>query len=134
MGVRVWQIVLFVAAIVVLTASAVWAFMSSNRVPFDNRVYLVDVNTGQLFSFKTEGRGITIPAIHPDTGIRTLYSVGKDDDDHWTIDERTIPDLRGGVIEFNEEFIDPQTGIVTPAGTSIREIKVEELLKHLGGA
>lgn len=132
-AVRPWHYVLFAAAILALVGSAVWAFFGQNRVPFSNRVHLVDVKTGELFSFSTEGRGIGIPAIHPDTGERTLYSIGKDDSDRWVIDGRSIPDIREGVVEVNAEFIDPQTGVVSPARKSIRDIKAEDLLKHLGG-
>lgn len=80
-----WQIVLFLAAILVLGFS-VWKFGFTSSIPTTDGYLTVDITTGQLYDIKKgKARGVPLPARHPDTGDRTLYPVNQVSDSLYEI-------------------------------------------------
>ncbi len=76
-----WQIGLFIAAIAVLGASLAWSFMGGQKINKPDRIYLVDVTTGDLYYAPVRKRGtVLVPARHPETKQRTLYPVEETDE------------------------------------------------------
>jgi hypothetical protein len=79
--IKPWQIILIIAAVVVLAFSG-WRMMSSGSIDQPEGHMTVDVMTGQLYLVKKgKAKGVLYPAKHPETGERTLYPVNQRDDD-----------------------------------------------------
>lgn len=78
-SIKPWQVVLFIAAVASL-AFAAWNAMSGPKVELATRTYLVDIATGELYLLELEGRGISIPAKHPETGKYSMLSVIREED------------------------------------------------------
>lgn len=95
-NIKPWQIVLFVAAI---AAVGVGVFMMTRGRGLDlsNAIVMVDVETGELFSFSIDGRrGVGVPNFNPDSGKLSLLPVVRDDSGVWHLGERSksiLPDL-----------------------------------------
>lgn len=75
-GLKTWQKVLAVVALVVLAGSLWFTFFSGDRVRLASRVYLIDVVSGDVFVADISGRrSVIIPAKNPETGERTIVPV-----------------------------------------------------------
>jgi hypothetical protein len=84
-GIKPWQWVLVTVAGVVL-AWTIWNAASAPRVPNPNQIIVADIETGKLYSIDTSGRKLALlPATNPETGLRTLYPVQKNDEGQWEI-------------------------------------------------
>lgn len=84
-----WQLVLVIIAVLVLAVSLWMTVFSGSRVDFGDRVYMVDVATGELFYADTGGRrGVVVPAKHPATGARTIVPVQILEDGSLAISDR----------------------------------------------
>lgn len=132
-SVRPWQIGLIVLAVIVLGTSAFFTIRDPNKVEFVDEVYLVDVATGDLFVYNSNKRGIVLPALHPDTGERTLLKVVKTESGDWSLEARDL----GRLDEFesiNTESINTDTGLIAPPNSKARRITKEDFLKHLSGS
>lgn len=71
-----WQLILVILGVLVLGFSLWKSLFSGSRVEFGDRVYMVDVLSGELFYADTSGRhGVVVPAKNPDTGIRSIIPV-----------------------------------------------------------
>jgi len=80
-----WQLILVIVGVVVLGVS-LWMSLGGSKVPRPNSIYVADVETGDLFTIDTSGRKIALlPATNPETGLKTLYPVRKNDDGDWII-------------------------------------------------
>ncbi len=83
--IKPWQIILIIAAVVVLAFSG-WRMMTSGSIDQPDGHMTVDVMTGQLYLVrKGKAKGVMYPAKHPDTGERTLYPVNQDDSGEWKL-------------------------------------------------
>jgi|TARA_R110002072_G_scaffold68673_2_gene166904 hypothetical protein len=96
--IKPWQIILIIAAIVVLAFTG-WRMLNSNSIDSPNGHMTVDVITGQLYLVqKGKAKGIVYPSKNPDTGTRTLVPVQQNDSDEWILDTRFVdritPDIR----------------------------------------
>lgn len=84
-----WQIGLFIAAVVVLGASLAWSFLGGSSIEKPDRIYLVDIETGEMYYAPFNRRGtVLVPARHPETKRRTLYPVEDDGESGWMIKRR----------------------------------------------
>lgn len=110
--VKPWQIVVLVAAVVALGASAYFSLGRGERLDLASSLRMVDVNTGELFTLKI-GKGpnsATIPGKNPKTGAVTLLPVEERDGRYYLI-ERYMPAI--GQIEGKHEAVaDKKTGEV----------------------
>lgn len=131
-SVRPWQIVLFAVALIALGTGLYMSFNGPGKVKFKNEVHLVDVVTGETFVYGTKKGGVVLPAIHPDTGERTLMRAIVDEDGHWYLDERSLGSLED--YETVSDRIDPNTGAIELLNEKPRRIHKDDFLKHLGGA
>ncbi len=132
-SVRPWQIVLFAAALIALGFGLYMSLGGSGKVDRADNVYLVDTVTGDFFVFKVSGRGgVTVPAIHPDTGERTLYRTYPTDDDQWELDARDLGQLE--MIESLSDSFDLEARRVEPNDPEHpRKLTKEDFLRHLDG-
>ena len=132
-SVRPWQIGLIVLAVIVLGTSAFFTIRDPNKVERADFVYLVDTTTAEVFKFNFEGkRGVILPAIHPDTGERTLYRVDKTESGQWEVDPRDLNDLDS--MEVLNDAFNLDTRIVVPTNASKpRTMTRKDILKHLTG-
>ncbi|MBL9030600.1 MAG: hypothetical protein JNM80_02700 [Phycisphaerae bacterium] len=121
--VKPWQIVVLVAALVVGGASAYYMFGSREQVNFAGEVLLVDVTTGDLFSYPVGGkRGIMIPAKNPETGKVALLSVDKSPEGKWIVGPRDLPALKQ--IEGEPKaLVDRRTGEVRVSSEQPKRMK-----------
>ncbi len=97
-SVRPWHYILFGAAVVAL---GVGLFLSTrNEVKLADRVVLVDVITGDRYSFDIGGKKmVAYPEKNPDTGKRTLIGVEEMDGKTFVRDRQ-----RGIVREIMQEY------------------------------
>lgn len=78
-GIKPWQWVLMAVALVVLSVSLWRTIFSGDRVNLANKIYMVDLVSGELFVADVSGhRGVVIPARHPETDARTIIPVDID--------------------------------------------------------
>ncbi len=93
-GMKPWQIGLFIVAAVVLGGSLAFSFLGGSSLDKADRIYLVDVTTGQLYYAPVKSRGsVIVPARHPETKERTLFKVHEREDGRWELDRRTSESL-----------------------------------------
>lgn len=131
-SVRPWQIVLFAAALIALGTGLFLSLKNPNKVKFKDEVHLVDVVTGETFVYGTSKGGVVLPAIHPDTGDRTLLRAIVSEDGVWYIEARSLDRL--GEFETVSDRINLDSGAVDPLNEKPRRIRKSDFLKHLGGA
>lgn len=90
-----WHIVVIVAAVVAMAASLYLTFGGDDGPEMTNRLVLVDVATGELFTVTLPGsKAILVPANHPDTGKPTLVPVDRREG-RWVISRRHLEAVRG---------------------------------------
>lgn len=90
-GVKPWQIVLIVAAVVGIGASLYLTMGRSDSVPMASEMLLVDITTGDLYSMPLTGhRAIVTPAKNPDTGKICLFPVHKNEAGAWFVSTRDL--------------------------------------------
>lgn len=116
-----WQIVLFVAAILVLGASLWWSLRTKGPEAMLSRKFmLVDVTTGELFTFSTKRKPAVIPERNPDTGARTLLPAD-DLSGTWAVESRFLGLLKDLVeqkeLDRASIVVDLETGAFTPTGS-----------------
>lgn len=114
-GLKPWQIVLLVVAVLVL-AGSLWLTFSGSGPDFGSRVYMVDVVSGELFVADTEKqRGMVLPAKHPETGERTLLPVEIGEDEKARISSRYRSSVEQILYNQGAELaghIDPQSWLI----------------------
>jgi hypothetical protein len=92
--IKPWQIVVLVAAVVVVIASAYLTFGRSDMPEMASELTLVDITTGDMFIYPLSGhRALSIPGKNPDTGKAALFPVGKDESGVWTVSLRDLGSL-----------------------------------------
>ncbi len=126
--VKLWQIVLFVAAAgaIVLTAYRLWR---GDSVEVAHDLLVADIATGQVFEIDTNGKGIALPAKHPETGDRTLYPIFRGEGGQWTLESRALAAINARELETGGA-IDKETGVVTVESSKIRRINARRLVKR----
>ncbi|MFN0133229.1 MAG: hypothetical protein ACKVW3_11985 [Phycisphaerales bacterium] len=121
-SVKPWQIVVLVAALVVGAVSAYYMFGNQERVKFAGEILLVDVTTGDLYSYPIGGkRAIMIPAKNPDTGKVALLSVDKIEG-KWIVGQRdlaALPRIEGDP----KALVDRKTGEVRVTSEKATQLK-----------
>lgn len=117
---RPWHGVLFAATFVAVVWLAVGPIRRIAGTVRVGRVVMVDVTTGELFSFDVSGRrAVVIPEANPRSGRAALLGVERASDGRWFLRERHRR-LLAGVAGTHAAVMDPQTGEVRVAGGTIR--------------
>lgn len=87
--IKPWQIVLIVAAIIVLAFTGLRVLGGEQVQDGPSGYMTVDVLTGQLYLLKKgKAKGMVLPAKNPETDERTLYPVEETDSGEWELDQR----------------------------------------------
>lgn len=104
--IKPWQIVVIVAAVIVLAFSA-WRMMGSDVAKGPSGYMTVDIYTGQLYLVKKgKAKGIMFPAKNPDTKERTLYPVEQSSSDSdWELRPRSSTGITKKMIEDSEFLV-----------------------------
>ncbi len=117
-----WQIGLFIAAVVVLGASLVWAVLGGESVNLKENHVLVDVTTGDRFTFNTGGRrGMALPEKNPETGENVLLPIHRGEDDQWVIVPRARIML--GDLPVSSEIVKSGGQVVNISDRSPRKLR-----------
>jgi len=115
--VKPWQIVLFVAAVLVLGGSFVWS-LRTERVKPNEYVTFVDVTTGELLRARIT-RSMMMPEPRVDNGPGILWPVFRTDEGEWMVNGRHLPSVaertEGSV---NTQHVDLSSGRVSPANST----------------
>lgn len=118
-GFKTWHGVLFAAAIAAIAWLLYSAYAGDSKVQFASKVVMVDVTTGELFSFDVSTRrAVVLPERNPKTGKLTLLGVEQAADGRWFIRERhraRLSDVEGE----HAAVVDPATGEVRVADESV---------------
>ncbi len=133
-SVRPWQIVLFAAALIALGFGLYMSLNNPNKVDRASSIFLVDTQTAELFEYDFDGkrRAVVIPAVHPETGERTLYRAHKLDDGSWELDGRDLNYLYDEE-NLNDAF-DLENQKVEPSNPDTpKRMSRSDVKKHLGG-
>ncbi len=123
-----WQLVLVIIAVLVLAVSLWMTVFSGSRVDFGDRVYMVDVATGELFYAETGGRrGVVVPAKHPATEKRTILPVQVEETGEIAISPRYM-DIVDRILEEQNiplsDRIDRGSGVVSAdASTAVKYVR-----------
>jgi hypothetical protein len=109
-----WQVILIVAAVLALGFTG-WRIMSGPNINQPEGYMTVDVMTGQLYMLqKGRAKGMMFPALHPETGDRTLYPVLKQDgSDTWTLDEGFTVNITEDMIRKSSALTNQTTIAIT---------------------
>ena len=92
--VKPWQIVLIIVAVAAAGTSAYLTLSGGSEIQTDDHVLLVDITSGELFSFPTGGhKAIVTPAKNPGTGKVALFRVFKNNAGDWTVSSRDLSAL-----------------------------------------
>ncbi len=108
-----WHALLSVAAL----AAVAWGGYSTlsggpDQPKFANELTLVDVTSGDLFTFDISGRrAVAYPELNPATGKAALLGVNKAEDGKWYISQRQLH-LLEQIKEAPAAVIDRKTGEV----------------------
>lgn len=112
--VKPWQVIVMVAATVAVAASAWFTFRSNPDLPKNvTDVVMVDVNTGELFTFDVSGRrGVTVPDTNPGTKRVNLVPVFQTDSGGWSMATQDFAALSQVQDEIKIN-LDRKSGVIT---------------------
>ncbi len=107
-GVKPWQIILMVAAVLAVIGSVLYSCSTSSDLGLSKEIPMVDVVTGDRFMVKIPKSGsLGIPCKHPDSGEMTLVPYSQGPDGGWYVSERFSASLgknkdiaSKGVVDF----------------------------------
>jgi len=121
--IRPWQAALFVVAILVLGVSLWWSVMGGERVRETDRVYVVDLASGDRYTVNVSGHAAAMyPEKNPETGEYSLWPIYKDDSGTWKLEPRAMADLQG-IDTDKSALVNPATGEVKVSDRSPRRIQ-----------
>lgn len=119
-GIKLWHGLLFAAAVAALAWLTYSAFSGDQKIEFAKRDVMVDVTTGELFSFDISGRkAVVVPEKNPKTGKATLLGAERAPDGRWFIRERHRSML-ANVEGEHTAIVDPATGEVRVPDETVR--------------
>jgi hypothetical protein len=117
-SVKPWQIGVFVVAIGAIVFG-VYTFMSANKSVVVDELLYVDVQTGDLFSYRISKSAI-VPATNPDTGNASLVPVEKTETGYQL--RRRFLGALDLVPVTPDAVVNAATGEVKVSGKSIRRL------------
>lgn len=108
------QIAIIVVGLIVGVVGIVLAMRSNAGPDLADKMFLVDVRTGDLFAVSTRGRSVILPYRHPETNEPTLLPANYDETDStWYLKTRYLGAMKD--IKQASDKIDPQSGRLTIA-------------------
>lgn len=123
-GVKPWQIVVLVAAVLAIGVSLYFSFNSEDDVEFADSMVMVDLESGQLIDAPfPKGRAVSPPATNPDTKRRTFFPAAERDG-KWFVSSRYLPYVKEFVPKPERVLIDAKTGEVKVANDSPKRLNV----------
>ncbi len=116
-----WHYVVFLLAIVAMAYGVYRVVGSGQKADFAQRIYAIDVVTGQVYEFDIGKKIAIFPAKHPETGERTLLPAGPSEpgSDVWVISER-YRQMLDEIGRDADAVIDAREGRVRSSGEVIR--------------
>lgn len=123
-GVKPWQIVVLVAAVLAIGVSLYFSFNSEDDVEFADSMVMVDLESGQLIDAPfPKGRAVIPPAMNPDTQRRT-YFPALQRDGKWFVNPRYLSQVKEFVPKPEAVLIDAKSGAVKVANETPRHLDV----------
>lgn len=119
MNFKPWQLAVIVLGLLVGVGSLVYNLAFSGDVDLENRIRMVDVETGELFEFTmSANRTIIVPARRTETKKIALMRIIKDEAGQWHVPDRDLALLPGLDKDVPVKAIDPETGkVLVPVGS-----------------
>lgn len=117
-----WQIVVVaLGGVAALGAVGYYMFFAGDgAVKLASDVTLVDVNTGELFTFDVGGgKALVIPEDNPKTGKRNLLAAEKTAEGKWALTRRAMGQL-GSVEQDATAVVDKKTGELKVASETVQ--------------
>ncbi|RNC81593.1 MAG: hypothetical protein ED559_07325 [Phycisphaera sp.] len=116
------QIAVIVIGLLVGVVGIVLATSGGGGADLANRMVLIDVKTGDVYSVSLQGRSVRLPYPHPDTSESTLLPASLDEDTNtWYLSNRYLKALEN--IEGISDKVDTESGKVDiPADTKPQSI------------
>lgn len=119
-----WQIVIIVVGLLVGIGSLGYSLATANNVELADTMYLVDVETGELYSVDISRSGIALPARHPETKRMVLIRIDKNPDGSYQVSDRDLETLGILDADIKVQSIDRQTGnLISPKSTPKRYVR-----------
>ena len=108
------QIAIIVIGLLVGVVGIVLAISKNSGPDIANKMFLVDVKTGELYAVSTTKRSIILPYRHPETNEPSLLPVNFDEDrSAWFVKSRYLG--AAGDLQPVSDKIDMQSGRVSAA-------------------
>lgn len=108
--VKPWQLGVIALGLLVGVGSMVWTLSSRSDVELNPNLYLVDVETGQVYVADVSRYGMALPARHPSSKRTSLVRVTKQPDGSFEVSERDLQTLGALDEGVKVTAIDTETG------------------------
>lgn len=109
------QIAIIVVGLIVGAMGIVMALRNNAGPDLADKMFLVDIKTGELFAVSTKGRSIILPYRHPETNQPTLLPANFDESESaWYLKSRYLGVIND--IKPASDKIDAQSGKVSIDG------------------
>lgn len=110
MKVKGWQLAVIVLGLLVGGGLVGYSVMGSGDADLPDTMYLVDVESGELYSYPlSSGRSLILPARRMDSGKIALVRINKEDEG-WVVSERDLGSLGALDQGIPTKAIDTETG------------------------
>ncbi len=118
MKIKLWQIVVIVIGLLAGGVSLAITAMKSDDMKVNSILFLVDVESGDLYRVNLEKLAVTLPAFHPKTKRLTLVRINKNDKGAWVVGGRDLSLLAQLDKAAEIKAINPETGELIGAAKS----------------
>jgi hypothetical protein len=127
MNVKPWQIIVIVLGLLIGVGSVVYMLATTDGPRVKTIMYLVDVETGELYRADLEKLAVALPGQHPISHRTCLVRIIKDDSGKWVVGKRD----RGLFAQLDKDVqnkaVDPETGeLLMPAKTPVEYAPVKK--------
>lgn len=118
-----WQIAVIAGSVALSAGVIAWTVFGSEAAPTQPDVYLLDVETGDLWVANPRRQTIVVPARRPGDGPEAertiaLVRLDKDEAGKFIVNERDLEMLDWMDKSVQNKFVDPRTGQLLQAPAS----------------
>jgi hypothetical protein len=118
MSVKPWQIAVIVLGLLAAIGLIVYTLSTSEGPHVNSVLYLVDVESGDLYQADLEKHAVPLPAPHPVSHKVSLVRINKNADGKWAVSKRDKNLLGQLGKDVQNKAVDPDSGdLVTPIKT-----------------